>query len=143
MILVLISPRNAGLPFAQWLSEESGQLVAVTAAGVDIGDGFAEIVTVGDYTDDDAVLTAARAAAKRHRPQAILALAEIDVTRAAVLRGELNLPGLGTVAATVYRDKVPMKAFARAAGIRVPDFAPVADVGEIADFMAAHPGRVV
>ena len=33
MILVLISPRNAGLPFAQWLPEESGQLVAVTAAG--------------------------------------------------------------------------------------------------------------
>ena len=29
MILVLISPRNAGLPFAQWLSEESGRLVAV------------------------------------------------------------------------------------------------------------------
>lgn len=143
MILVLISPRNAGLPFGQWLSEESGRLVAITAAGVDLGDGFSEVVTVADYTDDDAVLDAARAAAKRHRPRAILALAEIDVSRAAVLRGELNLPGLGTVAATVYRDKVPMKAFARAAGIRVPDFAPVASVSEIANFMAAHPGRVV
>ena len=68
MILVLISPRNAGLPFAQWLSEESGRLVAVTAAGVEVGDGFAEVVTVADYTDDDAVLDAARAAARRHRP---------------------------------------------------------------------------
>jgi hypothetical protein len=143
VILVLISPRNAGLPFAQWLSEENGRLVAVTAAGVEVGDGFAEVVTVADYTDDDAVLDAARAAAKRHRPRAILALAEIDVDRAAVLRGELNLPGLGTVAATVYRDKVPMKVFARAAGIRVPDFAPVTNADEIADFMASHPGRVV
>jgi hypothetical protein len=69
VILVLISPRNAGLPVAQWLSEESGQLVAVTAAGVEIGDGFAEVVVVADYTDDDAVLDAARAAAKRHRPR--------------------------------------------------------------------------
>src|SRR5262245_57666793 len=94
VILVLISPYDADLPFAQWLSEESGRLVAVTAAGAEVGDGFAEVVTVADYTDDDAVLDAARGAAKRHRPRAILALAEIDVDRAAVLRGELSLPGL-------------------------------------------------
>jgi hypothetical protein len=143
VILVLISPRNAGLPFAQWLSEESGRLVAVTAAGVEVGDEFAEVVTVADYTDDDAVLDAAMAAARRHRPRAILALAEIDVDRAAMLRGELGLPGLKTVAAIVYRDKVPMKVFARAAGIRVPNFAPVTNTGEITDFMASHPGRVV
>ena len=143
MILVLISPRNAGLPFAEWLPELRGRLVAVTAAGAAVGEGFAEVVTVTDYTDDDAVLDAARAAAKRHRPRAILALAEIDVERAAMLRGELGLPGLDTVAATVYRDKVLMKVFARAAGIRVPEFAAVTNVGEIADFMAAHPGRVV
>ncbi len=143
MILVLISPRNAGLPFAQWLSEESGRLVAVTAAGVDVGDGFAEVVTVADYTDDDAVLDAARAAARRHVPRAILALAEIDVDRAAMLRGELGLPGLNTVAATVYRDKIPMKVFARAAGIRVPNFAAVTNTDEIIDFMAFQPGRVV
>ena len=86
MILVLISPRNAGLPFAQWLPEQSGRLVAVTAAGVAVGEGFAEVVTVSDYSDDDAVLDAARAAARRHPPRAILALAEIDVERAALLR---------------------------------------------------------
>lgn len=143
MILVLISPRNAGLPLAQWLPEESGRLVAVTAAGAAVGDEFAEVVRVTDYTDDDAVLDAARAAAKRHRPRAILALAEVDVERAAVLRGELGLPGLDTVAATVYRDKVVMKVFARAAGIQVPEFAAVTTAGEIDDFMAAHPGQVV
>ena len=143
MILVLISPRNAGLPFAQWLPEESGRLVAVTAAGAAVGDGFADVVTVTDYTDDDAVLDAARAVAKRHRPRAILALAEFDVERAAVLRNEFNLPGLDTVAAAAYRDKIVMKEYARAAGIRVPEFAPVTTAGEIADFMATHPGPVV
>lgn len=143
MILVLISPRNAGLPFAQWLPEESGRLVAVTAAGAAVGDGFAEVVTVTDYTDDDAVLDAARAVAKRHRPRAILALAEVDVERAALLRNEFNLPGLDTVAAAAYRDKIVMKEYARAAGIRVPNFAPVSSVGEIAGFMATHPGPVV
>jgi biotin carboxylase len=143
VILVLISPRKAGLPFARWLPEVSGRLVAVTEADSAVGDGFAEVVTVADYTDDDDVLDAARAAAKRHRPRAVLALAEVDVERAAVLRGELGLPGLDTVAATVYRDKLLMKVFARAAGMRVPRFAAVTTVGEIVDFMAAHPGRVV
>jgi hypothetical protein len=143
VILVLISPRNAGLPFAEWLSEESGRLVAVTAAGAAVGEGFAEVVTVTDYTDDDAVLDAARAVAKRHRPRAILALAEVDVERAAVLRNEFNLPGLDTVAAAAYRDKILMKEYARAAGIRVPDFAPVTNADEIAGFMASHPGPVV
>jgi hypothetical protein len=143
MILVLISPRQAGLPFAQWLPEESGRLVAVTAAGVAVGDGFAEVVTVTDYTDDDALLDAARAAARRHRPRVVLALSEVDVERAALLRSELNLPGLDPIAAAAYRDKVLMKKYASAAGIRVPQFAPVSSAGEIAEFMTSHPGRVV
>ena len=89
-------------------------------------DGFAEVVTMADYTDDDVVHDAARDAARRHRPRAVLALAEIDVKRAALLRREFGLPGLDTFAATAYRDKVLMKKYARAAGIRVPEFAPVA-----------------
>lgn len=143
MILVLISPRNAGLPFAQWLPERSGRLVAVTEAGVALGEGFAEVVTVSDYSDDDAVLDAARAAARRQRPRAILSLAEVDVERAAQLRSEFNLPGLDTISAAAYRDKILMKKYAQAAGIRVPDFAPVTSAGEIAGFMACHSGRVV
>jgi hypothetical protein len=143
VILVLISPRQAGLPFAQWLSEDKGQLVAVTADGVTLGDGFAEVVTVADYSDDAAVLSAARDAAQRHAPRAVLALAEVDVVRAARLRHEFGWPGLDSFAATAYRDKVIMKKYARAAGIRVPEFAPAACVGDIEDFMARHPGRSV
>lgn len=143
MILVLISPCHAGLPFAQWLSEDSGRLVAVTADGVAVGEGFAEVVTVADYSDDDAVLNAARDAARRHGPRAVLALAEVDVVRAARLRREFGLPGLDPFAATAYRDKVLMKKYARAAGIRVPEFAPVTCAGDIAEFMARRPGRVV
>jgi hypothetical protein len=143
VILVLISPRNAALPLADWLPELSGRLVAITAEGVAVGKGFADVVHVADYTDDDAVLAAARAAARRHRPRAILALAEVDVERAAVLRNEFELPGLDSIAAVAYRDKILMKKYAQAAGIRVPEFAAVTAPGEITDFMASHPGRVV
>lgn len=93
MILVLLSPRNAGLPFARWLPEESGRLLAVTAEGVDPGPGFADVEPVPDYTDDRAVLHAARRMAGRHEVTRVLALAEVDVERAAALRAELRLPG--------------------------------------------------
>ncbi|KXF54531.1 carboxylate--amine ligase [Rhodococcus sp. SC4] len=143
MILVLISPRAAGLPFAQWLPEKRGRLVAVCAEGTDPGEGFAEIVTVTDYHDDDAVLGAARELAGRHRPKAVVALAEVDVERAATVRGELGLPGLDTATAGGYRDKILMKELAQAAGLLVPAFAPVRQPADIVDFMAANPGRVV
>ncbi|MBX9399494.1 hypothetical protein K4749_39675 [Streptomyces sp. TRM72054] len=143
MILVLIHPRNAGLPFLQWLPEEKGQLVAVTAVGTGIGEGFADAVSVADYCDDEAVLAAARKLIRRYRPRAVLALAEIDVERAALLRGEFGLAGLDTAAASAYRDKVLMKEYARAAGLRVPAFARVSEAADITAFMAARPGRAV
>ncbi|AWK71749.1 carboxylate--amine ligase [Rhodococcus oxybenzonivorans] len=143
MILVLISPRAAGLPFAGWLPEERGRMVAVCAAGAEPAEGFAEVIPVADYSDDVAVLRAARALARWHRPTAVLALAEVDVERAAVLRGDLGLPGLDTGTAAAYRDKILMKELARDAGLLVPSFASVCTPADVTGFMADHPGRVV
>jgi biotin carboxylase len=143
VILLLVSPRQAGLPFERWLPELRGELVAVAAPGVERTDGFAEVVTVPDWTDTGSVLAAARDLAARYRPRAVLGPAEFDVERAAVLRGELGLPGLDTVAAEAYRDKVRMKEYARTAGLQVPAFSSVRCVADITAFMAAHPGRVV
>ncbi|WP_431981512.1 GNAT family N-acetyltransferase [Streptomyces qinglanensis] len=143
MILVFVSPRNAGLPYAAWLPEEKSRLVAVTQDGVDVGEGFLRVHSVPDYTDDAAVLATAREAVRRHGPRAVLAFAEVDVRRAAALRAEFGLPGLDTATADVYRDKVLMKERAGAAGLRVPAFAPVAGVADVVDFMARHPDRRV
>src|SRR3954452_22154478 len=103
MIFLLIIPRRAALPFERWLPELRGELVAVAAAGVELTDGFAEVVTVPDWNDTGLVLAAARDLAARYGPRAVLGPAEFDVERAAVLRGELGLPGLDTVAAEAYR----------------------------------------
>ncbi|MFB6665749.1 ATP-grasp domain-containing protein [Streptomyces parvus] len=143
MILILISPRNAGLPFARWLGEERGRLLAVTADGVDPGPGFLAVERVADYTDDTAVHDAVRRIRAHHDVTRVLALAEVDVERAAGLREELGLPGQRPESARAYRDKVLMKEYARAGGIRVPAFAPVHDEAEVLAFMAAHPGPVV
>ncbi|MFD7668187.1 acetyl-CoA carboxylase biotin carboxylase subunit family protein [Streptomyces sp. NPDC059788] len=141
MILHLISPRNSGLPFGDWLPEASGELVAVAAEGTHVGDGFAHVVTVDDYTDDAAVLAAARRLATARPPRAVLALAEVDVERAAVLRAEWGLPGMAPEHAEAYRDKVLMKRYARKAGLRVPDFAEANQVADVTAFLREHPGR--
>lgn len=143
MILILISPRNAGLPFADWLDEERGRLLAVTARGTDPGPGLLEVEQVADYTDDTAVRDAARRLCERHDITRVLALAEVDVERAAALRAELDVPGQRPAGARAYRDKVLMKERAAAGGVRVPAFAPVRDETEVLAFMAAHPGPVV
>ncbi|MGW3991499.1 ATP-grasp domain-containing protein [Streptomyces sp. NPDC004830] len=143
VILVLLSPRNAGLPFAAWLPEESGRLLAVTAQQVTAGPGFAEVERVADYTDDASVLAAARRLAARHPVTRVLALAEVDVERAALLRDELGLPGQRPASARAYRDKVLMKELAAAGGVTVPPFAAVATAADVAAFMADHPGPVV
>lgn len=143
MILVLISPRNAGLPFGEWLGEQAGNLLAVTARGVDPGPGFTEVEHVRDYLDDDAVHAAVHTLLERHEVTRILALAEADVERAAALRAELGLPGQLPESARAYRDKVLMKKLASAGGIRVPAFAPVSSGDDVLAFMRAHPGPVV
>ncbi|GGT16617.1 hypothetical protein GCM10010271_19380 [Streptomyces kurssanovii] len=143
MILILISPRNAGLPFAEWLGEEAGRLLAVTAHGTDPGPGFRDVRTVPDYFDDASVHEAARLLCAEHDVTRVLALAEVDVERAARLREELGLPGQRPPSAHAYRDKVRMKELAAAGGLRVPAFAPVTSLADVEAFMAVHPGPAV
>ena len=143
MILILLSPRNAGLPFAEWLREETGRLLVVTARGVDPGPGFLEAETVPDYFDDASVLRAARRLCERYEVTRVLVLAEVDIERAALLREELGVPGQRPGSASAYRNKVLMKELAAGGGIGVPTFAPISSEADITVFMAAHPGPVV
>jgi len=67
----------------------------------------------------------------------------MDVLRGATLRAELGLPGLTVDQAAAYRDKLLMKRYAAAAGMRVPAFAPARDVADVRAFAAAHPGKLI
>jgi len=144
VIVVLISPRHADLPYTTWLADAADRVVAVHPAGAAICPGFDETIAVPDYTDTPTVLAVARQLHSAADPvRAILALAEVDVERAALLRAEFGLPGLDPAGARAYRDKVTMKEYARAAGLPMAPFAPVSGVEDVLDFQRAHPGRIV
>ncbi|MTB50517.1 acetyl-CoA carboxylase biotin carboxylase subunit family protein [Lewinella sp. W8] len=64
----------------------------------------------------------------------IVALDDFDVEKAAYLREEFRLPGMGQTTARYFRDKLAMRIRAREAGVPVPDFTPLFNNQVLADF---------
>jgi biotin carboxylase len=64
----------------------------------------------------------------------IVALDDFDVETAAMLREYLHVPGMGETTARAFRDKLAMRARARAAGIPCPEFVHVLNDIAISDW---------
>jgi len=74
--------------------------------------------------------------ARRHRIDRIAALDDFDVELAAMLREHLRVPGMGRTTASRFRDKLAMRMQARTLGIAVPEFSPVFNDQEVAEWAA-------
>jgi biotin carboxylase len=70
----------------------------------------------------------------------IVPLDEFDLESAALVREHLRLPGMGESATRLFRDKLAMRAAARAAGIAVPDFTSVANHDQVWKFLQTTQG---
>src|ERR1700712_315620 len=77
--------------------------------------------------------------ARRHRIERIAALDDFDVEIAAMLREHLRVPGMGRTTASRFRDKLAMRMQARTLGVPVPEFSPVFNDQEVADWAARVP----
>src|SRR5260370_33014029 len=73
--------------------------------------------------------------AQRRKVDRIIALEEFDVVIAALAREHLCLPGMSSVTAKTFRDKLSMSVKARDAGITVPDFVPAINNDEISEYL--------
>jgi len=74
------------------------------------------------------------------KPDRIVALEEFDVVVAALAREHLSMPGMSSSTAKTFRDKLAMSVTARDAGIKVPDFVPAINRGEIGAYLDRVPG---
>src|SRR3954453_15115188 len=72
--------------------------------------------------------------ARRHRIDRIAALDDFDVEMAAMLREHLRVPGMGRTTASRFRDKLAMRMQARPLGIPVPEFSPVFNDRDVAEW---------
>jgi biotin carboxylase len=72
--------------------------------------------------------------ARDERLDRIVALDDFDVEMAAMLREYLHVPGMGETTSRGFRDKLAMRARARGAGIRCPDFIHVLNHASLRDW---------
>ena len=66
----------------------------------------------------------------------IVALDDFDVEKAAFLREEFRIPGMGQSTARYFRDKLAMRIRAQAAGLQVPAFSPLFHNEDINHYLA-------
>jgi biotin carboxylase len=78
--------------------------------------------------------------ARTQKIDRIVALDEYDMETAATLREHLRVPGMGLTTMRYFRDKLAMRMKALDRGVRVPDFVPVFNHGDIRYYLEHVPG---
>ena len=90
--------------------------------------------------DMDLLLKGVGGLMKEHKVDAIVALDDYDVEKAAFLRENFRIAGMGQTTGRYFRDKLAMRIKAKDAGIRVPAFSSLfhnADINHFADTVDA------
>ena len=78
--------------------------------------------------------------ARREKLDRIVALDEFDMETAATLREHLRIPGMGLTTMRYFRDKLAMRMRALDRKVRVPDFVPAVNNGDIQYYLNHVPG---
>jgi biotin carboxylase len=78
--------------------------------------------------------------ARNEKLDRIVALDEFDMETAATLREHLRIPGMGLTTMRYFRDKLAMRMRALDRHVRVPDFVPIVNHGDIHYYMDHVPG---
>src|SRR6202008_1322024 len=86
------------------------------------------------------ILKAVTHLARGQKLDRIVALDEFDMETAATLREHLRIPGMGLSTMRYFRDKLAMRMRALDRKVRVPDFVPIVNHGDIQYYMDHVPG---
>ena len=86
------------------------------------------------------ILKAVTHLARERKIDRIVALDEFDMETASTLREHLRIPGMGLTTMRYFRDKLAMRMRALDRHIRVPDFVPVVNHGDIQYYLDHVPG---
>lgn len=94
-----------------------------------------ELVCLPDDGHEAAYLQAVANVGRMNKIDRLVALEEYDVLAAARIREHLHLWGTSHSTLLRFRDKLTMRAWARAAGVRVPEFVHLLNYNEVGQFM--------
>lgn len=97
------------------------------------------IVPVSDCAEIEDFVHAASEVARLRMPDVVVALEEADVITAARIREHLCLPGMASMTARFFRDKLAMRVRAAEADILQPEFVHLLNYQEVGEFMEHVP----
>lgn len=144
-VLVLNRFGLSAMDYAGWLGPDV-EVYLLTSADTVQDDALrrcADSRVVKSYADDPAVELLALDWHAAVRFDAVVAMSEFDLLRAARLREAMRLPGQQPAGAEAYRDKLRMKHVLRAAGVPVVRHAPVDFATDLLRFASTLDGPVV
>jgi len=103
-------------------------------------ESLAETYYLPEEVPLDDIVKAVTHLARNEKLDRIVALDEFDMETAATLREHLRIPGMGLTTMRYFRDKLAMRMRALDRKIRVPDFVPVVNHGDIQYYLDHVPG---
>lgn len=76
---------------------------------------------------------------KNHKIDAVVALDDFDVEKAAMIRETFRIPGMGQTTHRYFRDKLAMRQMAKDSGINIPEFTAIFNDDVLNEFIDKNP----
>jgi len=137
--VLCITTYEKGQEFMRQCKRQGCRVILLTAEKLRNADWPHESLDETFYLPDEIpigdIVKAVTHLARNEKLDRIVALDEFDMETAATLREHLRIPGMGLTTMRYFRDKLAMRMRALDRKVRVPDFVPVVNHGDIQYYM--------
>jgi len=137
--VLCITTYEKGQEFMRQCKRQGCRVILLTAEKLLNADWPRESLDETFYLPDEIpiadIVKAVTHLARNEKLDRIVALDEFDMETAATLREHLRIPGMGLTTMRYFRDKLAMRMRALDRKVRVPDFVPVVNHGDIQYYM--------
>ena len=144
LTFLCITTYEKGQEFMRECNRQGCRVLLLTAEKLRHADWPRESLDDTFYLPEEIPLTdivkAVTHVARTRKIDRIVALDEYDMETAATLREHLRIPGMGLTTMRYFRDKLAMRMKALERHVRVPDFVPVLNHGDIRYYLDHVPG---
>jgi biotin carboxylase len=144
LTLLCITTYEKGQEFLRECKRQRCRVILLTAEKLRDADWPRESLDETYYLPEEiAIPDIVKAVAHLARAQKIdrvVALDEFDMEAAATLREHLRIPGMGLTTMRYFRDKLAMRMRALDRHLRVPDFVPIVNHGDLRYYLERVPG---
>ena len=144
LTFLCITTYEKGQEFMRQCKRQGCRVILLTAEKLRDADWPRECLDETFYLPEEIpladIMKAVTHLARGQKIDRIVALDEFDMETAATLREHLRIPGMGLTTMRYFRDKLAMRMRALDRHVRVPDFVPVVNHGDIQYYLDHVPG---